>query len=92
MEPNGPSHSTSPPAVPLGRTRCYWALLSPSLHFVFLDPVLETHLQGQREGFLGSCLFDYVHPGEEASMRGDLLRGINGGGVEGAGVFGCVTT
>lgn len=59
---------------------------------MFLDPVLDMHLEGEKEGFLNSSLLDWVHPDEVESMRGDLVRGNHGGGVEEGGVFGSVTT
>lgn len=81
------------PEVELGRTRCYWSILSPSLDFVFVDPILHTHLGEEMSNFMGSNLLDYVHPEEVASLKADLVSGggIGSGGVESGGVFGSVT-
>ncbi len=54
--------------VELGKTRCYWALLSADysqgngptgekLHFVYLDPVLQQHMAEQAERLVGSDSF-----------------------------------
>ncbi|KAL8276219.1 hypothetical protein RQP46_011380 [Phenoliferia psychrophenolica] len=81
------------PDVGLGRTRCYWAVLSPSLDFVFVDPILHTHLADESPKFVGTNLLDYVHPEEVKNLRKDLVseRGPGSGGVESGGVFGSVT-
>ena len=81
----------SAPNVPLGRTRCYWAILSPNLDFVFLDPILYTHLGDESRKLLGTNLLAYVHPDEVDSLRTDLLPTSDAGGVESGGVFGSVT-
>ncbi|GAA5909516.1 uncharacterized protein JCM6883_003972 [Sporobolomyces salmoneus] len=93
------SHSqTSPPLsnsdeIPkLGSIRCYWTVLSPSLDYVYLDPLLEHHLGEQAQQFLGSNLLDFVHPDERDQLAEDLLpRPDRIAGVETAGVFGSVT-
>ncbi|KAG6900678.1 hypothetical protein C0993_004987 [Termitomyces sp. T159_Od127] len=59
-----------PPAI--GQTRCYWALLDADLAFVYLDPVLQRHLDAQAPGLLAKSLLDFVHPDEQASARLDL--------------------
>jgi hypothetical protein len=80
------------PTVALGRTRCYWCILSPTLHFVFVDPILHTHLEEQSKAFIGSNLLDYVHPDERQSLREDLMPKVgDAGGIEGSGVFGSIT-
>lgn len=80
------------PTVALGRTRCYWSILSPTLEFVFLDPILHTHLGQESTRFIGSNLLDYVHPDERASLREDLMPKVgDAGGIEGSGVFGSIT-
>lgn len=88
--PYAPPVSSSP--VLLGRTRCYWAILSRSLQFVYLDPILHDHLGGEVPLFLSCNLLDFVHPDEVASLKLDLLP-VEGvvSGVEAAGVFGSVT-
>lgn len=80
------------PTVPLGRTRCYWCILSPKLEFVFLDPILHTHLGQESKAFIGTNLLDYVHPDEQAALAQDLMPKVgDAGGVEGSGVFGSIT-
>ncbi|KAM0752942.1 hypothetical protein T439DRAFT_354408 [Meredithblackwellia eburnea MCA 4105] len=82
------------PTVELGRTRCYWCILTPSLEFAFLDPILHTHLESESSKFIGSNLLDYVHPEEVERLRADLVADNNAagaGGVESGGVFGSVT-
>lgn len=49
-----------------------WALLSSSLDFLFLDPVLTYHLREQASLFLGRSLLDFVHPEEQDLARRDL--------------------
>lgn len=56
----------------LGQTRCYWSLLTPDLHFLYLDPVLAHHLQDQAELLVNKSLLDFVHPDEQASAKLDL--------------------
>ncbi|GAA5864226.1 hypothetical protein JCM8547_001299 [Rhodosporidiobolus lusitaniae] len=84
------SSPNSPP--PVGSIRCYWTLLSPSLEFVFLDPVLEHHLGEWAAKLVGTNLLDWVHPDEREQLREDLLpREEEVSGVESVGVFGSVT-
>ncbi|KAI0368748.1 hypothetical protein BV20DRAFT_980514 [Pilatotrama ljubarskyi] len=56
----------------VGETRCYWTLLTSDLHFLYLDPVLASHLGEQAEYLVGKSLLDYVHPDEQASAKVDL--------------------
>lgn len=49
-----------------------WALLSSDLHFIYLDPVLASHLQEQAELLVGKSLLSFVHPDEQASAKQDL--------------------
>ena len=49
-----------------------WALLSSSLEFLFLDPVLRYHLREQASRILGCSLLDFVHPEEQDLARRDL--------------------
>ncbi|PWZ00975.1 hypothetical protein BCV70DRAFT_86351 [Testicularia cyperi] len=83
--------------VELGKTRCYWALLSadhsrssgPSgdrLHFVYLDPVLQQHMAQQADSLVGTDFFDYVHPEERERVCEDM-----GKIVESRTLFGSVT-
>ncbi|SOV07127.1 uncharacterized protein UDID_01348 [Ustilago sp. UG-2017a] len=83
--------------VELGKTRCYWALLSANhskgngatgekLHFVYLDPILQQHMAEQAQGMIGSDFYDYVHP-EERDRVSDDMQKI----VESRTLFGSVT-
>ncbi|KII89928.1 hypothetical protein PLICRDRAFT_174736 [Plicaturopsis crispa FD-325 SS-3] len=56
----------------IGETRCYWALLSSDLHFIYLDPVLASHLEEQADSLVGKSLLSFVHPDEQASAKKDL--------------------
>ena len=47
-------------------------LLTSSLHFLALDPVLTYHLQEQASAIIGKPLLDFVHPEEQASAKYDL--------------------
>ncbi len=68
---------------PAGYTRCYWALLSPSLQFLYLDPVFQSHLanpdaspstsaKAAADVLVGKSLLDFVHPDEQGSAKTDL--------------------
>lgn len=56
----------------VGQTRCYWALLSSALDFIYLDPVLAHHLHHQHELLIGKSLLAFVHPDEQAKAQVDL--------------------
>ncbi|KIP05026.1 hypothetical protein PHLGIDRAFT_92699 [Phlebiopsis gigantea 11061_1 CR5-6] len=76
-----------PAALPkVGGTRCYWALLSSDLRFVYLDPVLQSHLSEQADDLVGRPLLQFVHPDEQTSARNDL-----GGVLESRTLHGSVT-
>ncbi|KAF9266607.1 hypothetical protein L218DRAFT_996774 [Marasmius fiardii PR-910] len=49
-----------------------WALLSDRLEFIYFDPVLQYHLQGQAESLYGRCLLSFVHPDERETAEHDL--------------------
>ena len=83
--------------VELGKTRCYWALLSADhskgngptgekLNFVYLDPILQQHMAEQAASMVGSDFYDYVHP-EERDRVSDDMQKI----VESRTLFGSVT-
>ncbi|CDR99389.1 uncharacterized protein SPSC_03977 [Sporisorium scitamineum] len=83
--------------VELGKTRCYWALLSADhsqgsgptgekLEFVYLDPILQQHMAEQAGKMVGSDFYDYVHP-EERDRVSDDMQKI----VESRTLFGSVT-
>ena len=49
-----------------------WALLSADLNFLYLDPVLQSHLAEQAELLIGKTLINFVHPDEQKSAKQDL--------------------
>ncbi|KAF8348816.1 hypothetical protein F5887DRAFT_1059806 [Amanita rubescens] len=65
---------------------CYWALLNSSLDFIYLDPILSSHLADQAGLLLNKSLIDYVHPDEQASAKHDI-----GGVVERKTMHGSIT-
>ncbi|EKM58216.1 uncharacterized protein PHACADRAFT_182583 [Phanerochaete carnosa HHB-10118-sp] len=70
----------------VGQTRCYWALLTSNLNFVYTDPVLQSHLGEQVDVLTGKSLLTFVHPDEQTSARNDL-----GGVLESRTLHGSVT-
>jgi hypothetical protein len=54
-----------------------WAMLSADLDFIYLDPVLQSHLEEQAESLLGKSLLTFVHPDEQASAKQDLGGVLN---------------
>ncbi|KAJ6505958.1 hypothetical protein DFH09DRAFT_1200725 [Mycena vulgaris] len=65
-----PEHPPKLPAV--GQTRCYWSLLSATLQFIYLDPVLANHLGAEAHELVGKSLINFVHPDEQSSAQQDL--------------------
>lgn len=63
-----------------------WAMLSADLQFIYLDPVLESHLEEQAELLVGKSLLSFVHPDEQASAKQDL-----GGVLDSRTLHGSVT-
>ncbi|CAO1632308.1 unnamed protein product [Parajaminaea phylloscopi] len=69
-----------PEPAPLGKTRCYWALLAShssttnpyDLTFVYCDPVLQSHLGTEADHLIGKSFFDWVHPAEKERAQTDL--------------------
>ena len=49
-----------------------WTLLTADLTFLYLDPVLASHLGEQADLLIGKPLLAYVHPDEQASAKVDL--------------------
>ena len=49
-----------------------WSLLSADLDFIYLDPVLASHLEDQADLLVGKSLLSFVHPDEQASAKQDL--------------------
>ncbi|KAJ7170624.1 hypothetical protein C8R43DRAFT_980267 [Mycena crocata] len=75
--PPPPVQYYSSPAAPnglpaVGQTRCYWSLLSANLQFIYLDPVLASHLGAEAAELVGKSLITFVHPDEQDSARQDL--------------------
>ena len=52
-------------------------MLSADLQFIYLDPVLQSHLEEQAESLLGRSLLSFVHPDEQASAKQDLGGVLN---------------
>ncbi|EMD34132.1 hypothetical protein CERSUDRAFT_117628 [Gelatoporia subvermispora B] len=69
---NGHAQGNPAPTPKPGQTRCYWSLLTPELSFLYLDPVLATHLGEQADLLIGKSLLTFVHPDEQDSARLDL--------------------
>ena len=63
-----------------------WAMLSADLQFIYLDPVLASHLEDQAELLVGKSLLSFVHPDEQASANQDL-----GGVLQSRTLHGSVT-
>jgi hypothetical protein len=49
-----------------------WALLSADLNFIYMDPVLASHLGEQADALVGKPLLMFVHPDEQDSAKIDL--------------------
>ncbi|KAK7033063.1 hypothetical protein R3P38DRAFT_2920459 [Favolaschia claudopus] len=65
-------HASSPKFPPPSETRCYWALLSAKLEFVYLDPVFANHLGPQADELVGKALISFVHSEEQSAAELDL--------------------
>jgi hypothetical protein len=61
-----------------------WALLSANLDFIYLDPVLSHHLDGQRDALIGKSLLSFIHPDEVASAQDDLRKVIESKALHGS--------
>jgi len=61
-------------------------MLSADLQFIYLDPVLASHLEEQADLLVGKSLLSFVHPDEQASAKVDL-----GGVLESRTLHGSVT-
>ncbi|KAJ7903605.1 hypothetical protein B0H14DRAFT_2665577 [Mycena olivaceomarginata] len=78
MPPPPPQYYTAPapvtenPLPTVAQTRCYWALLSANLEFVYLDPVFANHLGSEAQELVGKSLITFVHPEEQSSAQQDL--------------------
>ena len=47
-------------------------LLNASFSFLFLDPVLMSHMKEQADGLIGHSLLEFIHPDEVENARVDL--------------------
>ncbi|KAM6504195.1 hypothetical protein JOM56_001138 [Amanita muscaria] len=74
------------PLPKLAQTHCYWALLNSTLDFIYLDPVLASHLEQQADLLINKSLLDFVHPDEHASAKQDI-----GGVVDRKTMHGSIT-
>lgn len=54
-----------------------WSLLSADLQFIYLDPILAAHLEGQATAFVGQSLLSFVHPDERDTAKQDLSNVLN---------------
>jgi hypothetical protein len=54
------------------------------LKFVYLDPVLSTHLGPQHLGVLNHGLIDLIHPSEREQARNDLASAIQSDDLQGS--------
>jgi len=53
-----------------------WSLLSSDLTFIYLDPVLASHLEDQATLLIGKSLLSFVHPDEQHTARTDLADAL----------------
>ncbi|KAJ7104205.1 hypothetical protein B0H15DRAFT_942207 [Mycena belliarum] len=75
-----PTHPPCIPGAPIAymsalytyRTIAHWALLSATLQFIYLDPVLAYHLGSEAHELVGKSLITFVHPDEQSSAQQDL--------------------
>ncbi|KAJ3776065.1 hypothetical protein FB446DRAFT_722680 [Lentinula raphanica] len=69
--PSRPAQSSfsSPQSPNILQKRCYWALLSADLEFMYLDPALQSDLGGT---VVGRSLLEFVHPEEQSTAELDL--------------------
>ena len=63
--------------------RTDWTLLSSSLRFLYLDPVLQYHLQEQAPALIGRSIIDLVHPDEQHAAQRDLSDVLQTGNLDG---------
>lgn len=63
----------APPALlTLPSFRTDWALLTSDLQFIYLDPVLASHLDVEAELLVGKPLLSFIHPDEQQTAKQDL--------------------
>ncbi|KAJ4476231.1 hypothetical protein J3R30DRAFT_415997 [Lentinula aciculospora] len=66
-----PSQSSSPTVqlLEFPQQRCYWALLSADLEFMYIDPAMQSDIGGT---IVGRSLLEFVHPEEKSTAQQDL--------------------
>ncbi|TIB67677.1 hypothetical protein E3P77_01370 [Wallemia ichthyophaga] len=69
---------------PLGSTRCYWVLLDRSFNFVYLDPVLSSHMKSQSNSLIGTSFYDYLHPAESNEAKQDIQSIVQSENIHGS--------
>ncbi|KAJ3912350.1 hypothetical protein F5877DRAFT_54162 [Lentinula edodes] len=76
-----PSSSSSVHLPEIAQQRCYWALLSAHLVFLYLDPIMQVDLGGT---VVGRSLLEFVHPDEQSTARLDLSQVLESKTVHGS--------
>ncbi|KAJ3862399.1 hypothetical protein EV359DRAFT_45233 [Lentinula novae-zelandiae] len=76
-----PSSSSSVHLPEIAQQRCYWALLSAHLVFLYLDPIMQADLGG---AVVGRSLLEFVHPDEQSTARLDLSQVLESKTVHGS--------
>ena len=61
-----------------------WSLLSSDLKFLYVDPILCTHLEDQASEIFGRSILDFVHPEERDTARNDLNNVVEQRGLHGS--------
>ncbi|TIA85658.1 hypothetical protein E3P99_03925 [Wallemia hederae] len=69
---------------PLGSTRCYWVLLDRSFNFVYLDPVLSSHMKSEAQKLVGTSFYDYLHPAESEEAKQDIQSIVDSENIHGS--------
>ncbi|KAH6913036.1 hypothetical protein BKA70DRAFT_1261695, partial [Coprinopsis sp. MPI-PUGE-AT-0042] len=72
------------PGPKLGETRCYWALMTADLQFIYLDPVLASHLDTEADLLVGKSLLAFVHPDEQQTAKQDLGSALESKALHGS--------
>ncbi|KAJ3815134.1 hypothetical protein EV368DRAFT_79023 [Lentinula lateritia] len=76
-----PSSFSSVHLPEIAQQRCYWALLSAHLVFLYLDPIMQADLGGT---VVGRSLLEFVHPDEQSTARLDLSQVLESKTVHGS--------
>ncbi|KAF9069258.1 hypothetical protein BDP27DRAFT_1447845 [Rhodocollybia butyracea] len=67
---SSPQSSLRLPSI--NQQSCYWALLSADLQFIYLDPILQLHLEDQASHLVGKSLVKFVRSDEQETAQRDL--------------------